>query len=88
LDEAFAKMDEERIESVLGLARHMKLQLMLVTPGDKVATIVPRVETTLMVQRDQQDTQSTPVVHRFTREMLDDVLQFLEAEGALAPAAN
>jgi uncharacterized protein YPO0396 len=88
LDEAFAKMDEERIESVLGLARHMKLQLMLVTPGDKVATIVPRVETTLMVQRDQQNTESTPIIHRFTREMLSDALQFLEAEGALAPAAD
>lgn len=88
LDEAFAKMDEERIESVLGLARHMKLQLMLVTPGDKVATIVPRMETTLMVQRDQQDTESTPIIHRFTKEMLADALQFLEAEGALAPAAD
>ena len=88
LDEAFAKMDEERIESVLGLARHMRLQLMLVTPGDKVATIVPRVETTLMVQRDQQDSQSIPVVHRFTREMLRDVLESLGAEGTLAPAAD
>jgi uncharacterized protein YPO0396 len=78
LDEAFSKMDETRIDSALGLARHLGLQLIMITPGDKVATIVPRVETTLLIQRDQRASKSIPVIQRFHKEMLQDVLEQLE----------
>lgn len=86
LDEAFSKMDEIRIESVLGLARHFGLQLVMVTPGDKVATIVPRVETTILVERDQRRSDSVPTTRRFNKEMLSEALGEIERQGALAPA--
>lgn len=86
LDEAFSKMDEIRIESVLGLAQHFGLQLVMVTPGDKVATIVPRVETTILVERDQRRSDSVPTTRRFNKEMMSEVLNEIERQGALAPA--
>jgi uncharacterized protein YPO0396 len=88
LDEAFSKMDEQRIESVMELARYMQLQLLLVTPGDKVATIVPRVDTTLLIQREQGQSESIPVIHRFHKEIVSDVLSSIQTEALAAANAS
>lgn len=50
-DEAFSKMDEERIRSSLQLIRQMNLQLILAAPDEKLPLILPEVTTTLVVNK-------------------------------------
>lgn len=87
LDEAFSKMDEPRVEATLGLAKHLNLQLILVTPGEKVATIVPRVETTILIERDQKRSDAVPIARRFNRERLEEILESLGDEATASAVA-
>lgn len=50
-DEAFNKMDEERIQQALRLIRQMGLQLIAAVPDEKIPHMAPEVSTTLVVQR-------------------------------------
>lgn len=75
LDEAFSKMDEKNMDMVMDLAKRFGLQLVLVTPGERVAVIAPRVETTLLIHRDNSRADALPVIRRFTRDELIDAFQ-------------
>lgn len=51
-DEAFNKMDEERIQQALRLIKQMGLQLIAAVPDEKMLHMAPEVSTTLVVNRD------------------------------------
>ncbi|MCW2278489.1 ATP-binding protein [Heliophilum fasciatum] len=51
-DEAFNKMDEERIQTSLRLIKRMNLQLIAAVPDEKMQHMAPEVTTTLVVNRD------------------------------------
>jgi len=51
-DEAFNKMDEERIQTSLRLIKKMGLQLIAAVPDEKMQHMAPEVTTTLIVHRD------------------------------------
>lgn len=51
-DEAFSKMDTERIVKSIHLLRHMGLQAIICTPPDKIPDISPEVDRTLLVLKD------------------------------------
>lgn len=51
-DEAFNKMDEERIQTSLRLIKKMGLQLIAAVPDEKMQHMAPEVATTLIVHRD------------------------------------
>jgi uncharacterized protein YPO0396 len=86
LDEAFSKMDEKNMDMVMDLARQFGLQLVLVTPGERVAVIAPRVQTTLLVHRDNARADALPVIRRFTRDELINAFQEVDGVHA-APVA-
>ena len=52
-DEAFNKMDSERIVESVRLLRKMRLQAIICTPPDKVADIMPIADRTLLVNKDK-----------------------------------
>lgn len=52
-DEAFNKMDSERIVESVRLLRKMGLQAIICTPPDKVADIMPIADRTLLVDKDK-----------------------------------
>lgn len=51
-DEAFNKMDEERIQTSLRLIKRMNLQLIAAVPDEKMQHMAPEVDTTLLVHRN------------------------------------
>ncbi|MBT9136545.1 MAG: Chromosome partition protein Smc [Firmicutes bacterium] len=51
-DEAFNKMDEQRIKTSLRLIKQLKLQLIAAVPDEKLQHMAPEVTTTLVVTRD------------------------------------
>ncbi|TCS95734.1 ATP-binding protein [Hazenella coriacea] len=52
-DEAFNKMDEERIQQTLRLIKQMNLQLIAAVPDEKMAHMAPEVSTTIVVHRQE-----------------------------------
>ncbi len=52
-DEAFDKMDEQRIESMMVFLNKLNLQVILAAPPQKLESIAPNVETTLIVSRKE-----------------------------------
>ena len=50
-DEAFNKMDEERIQSSLRLIKDMRLQLIAAVPDEKMQYMAPEMTTTLFVSK-------------------------------------
>ena len=52
-DEAFNKMDSERIIESVRLLRKMGLQAIICTPPDKVSDIMPIADRTLLVNKDK-----------------------------------
>lgn len=52
-DEAFNKMDSERIVESVNLLRKMGLQAIICTPPDKLPDIMPLADRTLLVSKDQ-----------------------------------
>lgn len=55
-DEAFNKMDHQRIQESVKLAKRLGLQLVISAPTEKVADIVPLVDRTLIVLRTKAGT--------------------------------
>ena len=51
-DEAFNKMDEERILTSIRLIKRMNLQLIAVVPDEKMQHLAPEVTTTILVHRE------------------------------------
>ena len=59
-DEAFNKMDSERIIESIHLLRKMKLQAVICTPPDKLPDIMPEADRTLLVLKDGYRMQILP----------------------------
>lgn len=59
-DEAFNKMDSERIVESIRLLRKMKLQAIICTPPDKLPDIMPEADRTLLVCKDGYRMQILP----------------------------
>jgi uncharacterized protein YPO0396 len=55
-DEAFSKMDHERIEESLKLLRKMGFQALISAPTEKIANIAPLADKTLCVLRSKKST--------------------------------
>ena len=64
-DEAFNKMDSERIVESVRLLRKMGLQAIICTPPDKVADIMPIADRTLLVDKQKYKMH----ILRFGREI-------------------
>ena len=56
-DEAFNKMDSERIVESVHLLRKMKLQAIICTPPDKLSDIMPLADRTFLVHKDKYKMQ-------------------------------
>ncbi|QQE80528.1 ATP-binding protein [Alicyclobacillus sp. SO9] len=59
-DEAYSKMDHQRIRDSINLVRDMGMQVILSAPTEKIADIVPLVDRTLVVQRIKSQTRVAP----------------------------
>lgn len=59
-DEAYSKMDHQRIRDSIKLVRDMGLQVILSAPTEKIADIVPLVDKTIVVQRIKSQTRIAP----------------------------
>lgn len=53
-DEAFDKMDDERIDGVLEFLTQLPLQMIIAAPPDKIQYIGPWVNSTLLVLKDEE----------------------------------
>ena len=58
-DEAFSKMDGDRIEKSILLLRKIGFQVILSTPTEKAADIAPLVDRTIVVLRSGRRSQVT-----------------------------
>lgn len=65
-DEAFSKMDHERIEQCIVLLKDLGFQALISAPSEKIANITPLVDKTLCVMRMGDST----VIKGFTKEEL------------------
>ncbi len=68
-DEAFNKMDSERITESVRLLRKMHLQAIICTPPDKLQDIVPLADKTLLVRKNKYSMS----VSTWSKEMTDTV---------------
>ena len=66
-DEAFNKMDSDRITESVHLLRKMGLQAIICTPPDKVADIMPIADQTLLVSKEKYRMHILP----FRKEMME-----------------
>ena len=69
-DEAFSKMDEDRIQATLRFARDLGLQLVMATPKERSELVAPWVGTSLYIHKDP--TTGVPTVLDFTKEFKPD----------------
>lgn len=67
LDEAFEKMDEERIKSMMEFLNHLELQVILAVPSQSADHIIPYVQTTVLVENDGH-TGFTDSIHKMKVE--------------------
>jgi energy-coupling factor transporter ATP-binding protein EcfA2 len=82
LDEAFAKMDEARIQATLRFARELELQLVVATPKERSELVAPWMETSLYIYKDAHT--GAPQVLDFTKELGHAADQERSAPGAPA----
>ena len=59
-DEAFNKMDSDRIVESIRLLRKMQLQAIICTPPDKIADIMPLADRTLLVHKGKRSMRILP----------------------------
>ncbi len=67
-DEAFNKMDSERIVESVRLLRKMGLQAVICTPPDKVADLMPIADRTLLVDKQKYRMHILPFGKELTQE--------------------
>ena len=53
-DEAFDKMDDERINGILKFLTNLPLQIIISAPPEKIQYIGPKVNTNLLVLKDDK----------------------------------
>ncbi len=63
-DEAFNNMDESRIQAMMEFYNQLNIQLMIAVPPQRVETIIPNVNTTLVVMKEEE----TSFIVSFTYE--------------------
>lgn len=68
-DEAFSKMDSERIQESVKLLRNYGLQAILSAPPEKMGDIVPLVDNSICVIRDDQ----TTYIRNFTKNEIEEL---------------
>lgn len=73
LDEAFNKMDEDRLKATLAFTRKLGLQLIMATPKERAEFIIPHVESCFIVAKDPQTGRA--FVADFHQEMDSDIDQ-------------
>ena len=78
-DEAFNRMDPDRVENMLGFMNQLGLQAIIAAPTDKLQLIAPHVPTTLLVMRDG---------HRVWLEDYHQMLQPREVRASEAAAGG
>lgn len=71
-DEAFSKMDHERIQECVKLVRQMGLQIILAAPTDKLSDIAPLVDRVNVITRIGKTTVIKPFDPRQLEEEEDD----------------
>lgn len=54
-DEAFNNMDESRIQAMMEFYHNLNIQLMIAVPPQRIETIIPFVNTTLVVLKDNDE---------------------------------
>jgi uncharacterized protein YPO0396 len=87
LDEAFGKMDGERIAATLVFARRLGLQLIMATPKERSDLVAPRVERSIYVHKDPLT--GAPTLFDVTKELAHDQPgPELDAGGAPPPPAG
>lgn len=69
-DEAFSKMDHERIEQCIALLKELGFQALISAPTEKIANISPLVDKTLCVLR----TKDTTLIKSFTKKELEELM--------------
>ncbi len=70
-DEAFNKMDSERIIESVRLLKHFKLQAILCSPPEKVGDIAPTADKTLLVNKERSKNGYKSNIIEWTKEMSD-----------------
>lgn len=68
-DEAFNKMDSERIVESVKLLKHFKLQAILCSPPEKVGDIAPTADKTLLVNKEKIKNGYRSSIIEWTKEM-------------------
>lgn len=68
-DEAFNKMDPERITECISMLRHFGLQAIICSPTDKAGDIVPLCDRTLLVDKQPDGNAYRSVVIEWKKEM-------------------
>ncbi len=71
LDEAFSKMDGERIQECIKLLKRIKLQAIFSAPPDKIPDIAPIVDQTIVVYKDQHHSFTRP----FKPEQINEIFE-------------
>ena len=86
LDEAFSKMDSERIEECISLLHRFGLQAIFSAPSEKIANIAPFCDRTIIVYRN--DREHSSFTRRFDprKEMDFDDPQVTAAANSQSPA--
>lgn len=70
-DEAFSKMDGERISRSVQLLRQLNFQAILSAPSDKIGDIVPHVDNSLCVLREGKETSVEAFIAPELKEVID-----------------
>jgi uncharacterized protein YPO0396 len=70
-DEAFSKMDSERIASSIDLLRQFNFQVILSAPSDKIGDIAPRTDRIILAYRDKKN--STALSFDPKKTKLEDI---------------
>ena len=68
-DEAFNKMDDARINTLMEFYSKLNIQLIISTPPDKIASISPYVDTNLIILKEN----NVSYVDAITKEELDEL---------------
>jgi uncharacterized protein YPO0396 len=82
LDEAFNKMDEDRLKATLEFTRKLGLQLILATPKERAEFIIPHIETCYLVAKDPQSGYA--YLHDFHQELDHEEKSVREVESVVA----
>jgi len=84
-DEAFNKMDEQRIKTSLRLIKQLNLQLIAAVPDEKLQHMAPEVTTTLLVSRENYDCFVDMIAQEEVAAGHDDIREQVQDPNTLFP---